>query len=127
MTLALFLLAACGSQVTLTPSQGGCTDYDFDNPSDSAVETELDGGGGGGRVYRTNALLEQTGLLFDPIIEISAGRVEVYEKWSGGETDEAFCYEPSVAFEGLDGKMTVEWYLEEGDTVPFDEVEVDAG
>ena len=124
MTLALLLLAACGSQVTLAPGQDGCTDYDFDNPSDSTVEFDVDGSGSG-RVWRTNALLEQTGLTFDPTIEIAGGAVQVFEKWSGGETDEAFCYAPYVAFSGLSGKMTVQWFLEEGDEVPFDEVEVE--
>ncbi len=125
MTLALLLLAACTGQVTLTPGQDGCTDYDFANPADSTIESEVSADGSG-RVWRTYAVQEQTGLFFDPEIVVGGSVVEVYEKWTGGETDDAFCYAPWVAFEGLSGKMTVEWYLEPGDGVPFDSVDVEA-
>lgn len=124
MTLALLLLTACASQVTLTPGQDGCTDYDFQNPATSEVEFDL--AGSSGRVWRTYALLDQTGLLFDPVIEIAGNTVEVYEQWTGGETDDAFCYAPYVAFEGLDGKMTVDWFLAPGDSVPYASVDVEA-
>lgn len=123
MTFALLLLAACGGEVTLTPGQDGCTDYDFDNPAESEVGFEVSGSSG--RVWRNYALLEQTGLLFDPIIDVSGNTVSVYEQWAGGESDDAFCYAPYVAFEGLEGKMTVDWYLADGDTVPFDSVEIE--
>lgn len=125
MSLALLLFAACANQVTITPAQGGCTDYDFDNPAESTVEWEVSKDGGA-RVWRANALQEQTGLIFDPVIDVEGNVVSIFEAWTGGETDDAFCYEPVVAFAGLSGKLQVRWYLREGDTVPYDSVELEA-
>jgi hypothetical protein len=119
-----FFFVVCGGEVTLKPGQDGCTDYDFDNPAESEVDFEV--AGGSGRVFRTYALLEQTGLLFDPVIDVGGNTVSVYERWTGGESDDAFCYAPYVAFEGLEGKLTVDWFLADGDTVPYDSVEIEA-
>lgn len=126
MSLALLLLAACGNQITITPGQDGCTDYVFASPAESTVEWEASSAGSA-RAWRTNALQEQSGLIFDPLIEIAGDEVSVFEVWTGGETDDALCYEPAVSFEGLSaGTIEVRWYLAEGDTVPFDTVEVEA-
>ncbi|MES2641200.1 MAG: hypothetical protein V4850_17050 [Myxococcota bacterium] len=125
MSLALLVLAACANQVTITPSQGGCADYDFADPAESTIEWEASKSGSA-RVWRANALQEQTGLVFDPLIEVEGKVVSVYEAWTGGETEDSFCYEPVVSFEGLSRELQVRWYLYAGDTVPYESVEIDA-
>ena len=122
--LVLLAVAACGNQVVITPSQGGCTDYNFDDPAASAIEWEA-AKDGTARAWRSNALLEKTGLIFDPLITVEGNVVEVFEAWAGGETDDAFCYEPSVGFEGLGGELEVRWYLAEGESVPYDTVDIE--
>jgi len=121
--MLLLLAAACSNPVVITPSQGGCVDYNFASPDESAVESEGTADGAI-RVWRSNALLEQTGLIFDPLIEVDDKVVQVFEAWVGGETDDAFCYEPVVTFEGLVGDLQVRWFLPEDDMVPFDSVDI---
>lgn len=125
MAFALVLLAGCANQVTLTPGQGVCTDFDETNPALSTVGWES-AESGTARVWRTNALKEQAGLVFDPVIAFTGKVVSVVEVWTGGETDDTFCYEPMVTFDGVTGKHQVRWYLHEGDTVAFDIVEIEA-
>lgn len=119
----LLLLAACGGTVTITPGQDGCTNYDFDDPAPSVILSSVEGTTGD--VRRTGALLEQTGLYFDPAITVDADVVEVHEAWAGGETDESFCYEPWVKIEGIADEVQIRWYLE-GEASPMDTVNLTA-
>ncbi|MDP2311396.1 MAG: hypothetical protein Q8P41_00710 [Pseudomonadota bacterium] len=125
MSLALLLFAACANQVTIIPGQDGCIDYNFTDPAESTVDWEASSGGTA-RAWRSNALMDQTGLIFEPNIAADGNVIHVYEAWTGGETADAFCYEPSVAFEGVSGELQVRWYLAEGDTVPYDSVDIEA-
>ncbi len=125
MFTLLLLVAACSNPVVITPSQGGCVDYNFASPAESTVEWEGTEKGSV-RVWRSNSLLEQTGLTFDPLILVDGEVVQVFEAWVGGDTDDAFCYEPVVSFEGLIGELQVRWYLAEGEAVPYDSVDIDA-
>ncbi|MDP2306643.1 MAG: hypothetical protein Q8P18_11530 [Pseudomonadota bacterium] len=125
MSLALLFLAACADQVTITPGQGACTDYDPADPAESTVESDISKDGSA-RVWRSNALREQTGLIFDPVIEVGGDIVSVFEAWTGGETDDALCYEPIVSFQGVTRDLQVRWYLQEGDPAPFDSVDIEA-
>jgi hypothetical protein len=123
--MSLLVLLGCGLNVDITPSTGACENYDFDSPAESTLEWEAQGDSAV-RVWRTNGLLEQTGLVFDPEFEFEGRVISVHEAYSGGESDEPFCYAPEILLEGVSGKIEVRWYLE-GDDVPFKTVEVEAG
>jgi hypothetical protein len=124
MSLTLLLLAACANQVTITPSQGYCTDFDYADPPDSSLEVEVSADGTA-RVWRANAVLDQTGLLFDPEITVDGNIVSVYEGWSGGDEETAFCYEPAIGLDGLTKKIQVRWFMDDTATVPFDTIDVE--
>jgi hypothetical protein len=123
MLLSLLLTTAC-SQVTLSYGDDGCTDYDFTDPAPSSLEWESTGDDAV-RIWRTNALMEQSALQFTPDIQIEGKTIHVYEAWSGGETDDPFCYFPYVTAEGLTAKVQVRWYLEADDATPFDTVSIE--
>ncbi len=121
MLTVFLLLSACGN-VTLTPSEGGCTDINLADPPASSVESETDPDGSV-RVYRAAAFFDQTGLVFAPELVTEGDVLHVHEAWSGGETEDAFCYQPTVTVTGLAAKLQVRWYLE-GEDTPFDTVEI---
>lgn len=122
--MILFALLACGGAVVIEPGQGGCTDVDLNDPEASSLTVAL--GEDSAVVTRTYVMLT-SGLAFDPTIQAEDGVVSVYEAWA--ETDEAtedpFCYAPTVTLTGGSGDAQVRWYLAEGDTTPFDTVEVE--
>lgn len=122
MNLLLFL--GCALDVAITPSTGVCQNYDFDSPADSTLEWEA-AGEGAFRIWRTNALMEQTGLTFDPTFDFEGRDISLHEAWSGGESDESFCYAPEILLEGVTGAIEVRWYLE-GEDIPFKTIEVEA-
>lgn len=122
LILALF---ACSGSVTLEPAQDGCSDFDYNDPAESKLVAEL--GDGSAVVRRTNVLLETTGLAFDPEIVPDDRVINVYEAWVVlEETGEGpFCYAPEVQLREGSGAFQVRWFLEEGDSTPFDTVEVE--
>lgn len=124
MSVLLFLVA-CGQQVTLQPGLDGCENYNFTDPQDPTLEWEA-AADGTGRVWRTNVLMEQTGMVFEPEIVVEGDTVSLYEVWTGGEGEPQFCYAPYLALTGIQTQVQVRWYLAVGETVPFETVNVEA-
>lgn len=122
MTL-LLLLVACKNPVTLTPGQDACVSED---PEAAAEEVVWESTGEGAARVGREVVLDGTGLVFDPVFEVEPNVVHVYERWSGGGTEDPFCYAPNVAIEGIARELQVRWYLAEGDTTPFDTVDIEA-
>lgn len=113
--LALVLLA-CAHEVAITPSQGGCTDFSYEDPAPSEVvwEPQADGV----TITRTNILLDEAGLTFAPELAIDGKQMDVRERWTDPASDDQFCYTASLFVEGFAGELEVRWYLED-ETVPF--------
>ena len=125
MPLALLLYVACADPISITPSQAGCDEVTPEASPASTLEWEA-ASDGSIRVWRSNAYEEQTGLIFDPVVVVDGKIVEIHEAWTGGETADTYCYEPAVTFEGIAKTLQVRWFVDEGDTVPFDTVDVEA-
>jgi hypothetical protein len=121
--IVLSLLIGCAPEVTLRATQGGCTDFDYDDPAPAALVSEVSEDGTA-LVTRTNVLLDAAGYTFDPVITADKRLIEVFEVWTGEGQGEPFCYTPAVELEGLRGEFEVRWYLAEGDSVPFATVEL---
>ncbi|MFZ5482171.1 MAG: hypothetical protein ACOZNI_35750 [Myxococcota bacterium] len=120
MILALF--AAC-APVAIETDLEACTNVDFDDPSPSALVVTASGDTV--RVERDYDYVDGTGLTFDPVIATEGKVVHVYEAWSGGDSEDAFCYVPAVVISPVKGKMQVRWYLSPDDATPWDTVEIE--
>lgn len=120
---ALFALIACGvGELDVTSSAEGCTDYDFDDPEESALSSEVDGSTA--LVWRTYVERENTDDVFAPEIEGDAHILTVREKWQSGSDAKATCIEPRITITGLEGTLEVQWFTEDDETIPFNTIEV---
>jgi hypothetical protein len=121
--LVFSLLLGCAPEVNIVASQGGCTEFDYDNPAPSELVSEV-GEDGTAVVSRTNVLLDAGDYTFEPVIVPDRRLIEVFETWTGAGEGDPFCFVPSVSLEGLRGEFELRWYLAEGDVVPFATVEL---
>lgn len=118
-----FALFACGvGQLDVTSSAEGCTNYDFDDPEESALSSKVDGTTA--LIWRTYVERENTDDVFAPEIEGDANILTVYEKWESGSDGNATCIEPRVTIKGLEGTLEVQWYTEADQNIPFNTIEV---
>ena len=111
MLVLLFL--ACNQEILVTPSQSGCTNFDYNNPAepDVSFRTEEDGA----YVTRTNILLPESGLTFTPDLTTDHGVLVVRERWSDPETEDQFCYVATLFLEDFGRQLEVRWYVGEED------------
>ncbi len=117
---ALAPLAACGTEeLVIRPATEGCTDYDPEAPPEERIEVEEDGADV--RVVHVG-VFAPSDAFFDPDLGIDGRRVEVRERWTEGEEDDA-CFSPVLVFESPpSGRYSVSWIIGD-DATPFDTVE----
>jgi hypothetical protein len=122
--LVLALLSACGS-ATLTPTQEGCQDYDFNNPDPITVEAHITDGDG--EIRRSSLLRPGTDQVFVPDIQPDGDVISIFEAWTSESADDApsTCYDAVVTVEGLNKKVQVRWFAEDDTSVPTDTIEVE--
>lgn len=113
--MLFLLLAACNQEILITPSQSGCTDFDYNNPADPDVSYTLDDDGAW--VNRTNILLPESGLTFTPELSSDQGVLVVRERWSDPETEDQFCYVATLFLQDFGRQLEVRWYVGD-DEVP---------
>lgn len=106
--LALLLLA-CTQEILITPSQSGCTDFDYSHPADPDVSYTLDVDGA--VVTRTNILLPESGLTFTPELTGDGGVLAVRERWSDPASEDQFCYVASLLLQDFGHEVEVRWYV----------------
>lgn len=111
--LALLLLA-CAQDLLITPSQSGCTNFDYNNPADPDVSYTPDVDGA--YVNRVNILLQQSGLTFAPDLTNDNGVLIVRERWTDPEADDQFCYVATLFLQDFGNQLEVRWYLGDEDT-----------
>lgn len=119
--LSLFLLA-CSQELSMTPSQGGCTDFSYENPTPPALSWVPYADGA--TVTRSNILLDQSGLTFSPEVSVDHGVLVLREWWTEPETDDQFCYTASVYVEDFTGQIELRWYVGD-DELPFETLLID--
>ncbi len=123
-SLLCFALTGCAGQVTVTPSQTGCTDFNYSDPADPVVDWASTGDHEAD-VWRANVLLDQAGATFSPDFSISKGILSVTEHWTDPASDDTFCYQPQLALAGINGTLEVRWFTEDNPDVPVQTVEVE--
>lgn len=121
--LALLLLACSSAHVS--SSVEDCKDYDFTGEQESTLESSVDGNTAD--VWRTYVERENTDDAFAPDIVDDGGVISVYEAWEEGSDGNPMCVEPHVNLSEMSGEIEVRWYLDAGDSVPFNTVRVQAG
>lgn len=109
----ILLFVACNQEIQVTPSQDGCTNFDYNNPADPVVDWVAQGDGA--LVSHQNVLLPESGLSFKPELVIDRGVLSVHEYWEDPANEEPFCYVANVLVQGYAGELEVRWY--EGDDV----------
>ena len=121
--MTLMLLVSCAQELAVEHSQGGCVEYDFDDPADSEVHWEW--ADPIAKIWRTNVALEQSQLEFDPTFKTDGNLVSIYEAWGGEPLEAPFCYQPEIHVEGMTRKLEIRWYSHDDETVPFATLEIE--
>lgn len=125
IAVALALLAAgCNSQLEVSVSQDGCTDFSYTDPAPPELQSEVTGPDSA-NVWRANVLLNQAGATFAPELAIEHGTLSVIEHWTDPASDDTFCYAPMVTITSITGTLEVDWYTEDDLNVPFERITVD--
>jgi hypothetical protein len=112
MFLALLLLAACGSEISITVETAECTDYDFDDPQEDLIESvELDGDW----YISHKGVFQGCVDLFTPEVAGKGRTITVREYWEPRTLDDCtLCFAPTIIVEQPPpGSYEVSWYLED--------------
>ncbi len=124
MVLLVSMIMGCSTPLSFSSEQPGCTDYDFNDPAESALEVSQQNLSV--HVRRTN-VIEACDAVFRPDVTTEGTLVLVREFWEGGgDTGEdacETCMVPTLTFSDPPGrKFEFRWYLENAD-VPYSSVE----
>ena len=121
--MILMALLACGpGNVTVSSDAPFCSNWDFDDPADPALEIEASS---------TQITATRVGVyaacdaVFSPDISPDGEYIAIYEAWDENEGEADCCFSPYVQLDmERGGKFTIDWFAE-GENSPTHSREVD--
>ncbi|MCB9759176.1 MAG: hypothetical protein H6739_05010 [Alphaproteobacteria bacterium] len=121
--MLITLLLSCVSETVISYSTEPCQNWDLDSEDPPLVEAVE---WGEGLEVTRNGIYRGCDASFSPDIEPDGKVFRVYEAWEDDSEDCDACWMAQIQVAPLRrGTYEIQWFTEDSDTVPSDDVTVD--